>query len=126
MLLAMTTAPVCAQTAQDIKYATSLLRTAFQQFADCRPLSLCKTYFDSFGVAISLADGSVLPLSHVQRKNLSAHACILRAQDALSAHDRALAVQWVMASQLSSPNERAWVADHPDAILEGLRNCCHR
>ena len=59
-----------------------------------------------------------------QRLTASQHDCIVNARDALDRGDKALAVQWVMASQMQEPLDRNWLGDHPDAVIEALRQCC--
>jgi hypothetical protein len=82
----------------------------------------CAAWFSSFGTALTFNDGTLAPLAHEQRLSLSGHDCIQRARAALHEGNRALAVQWVMAAHLNEPLIRNWLADHPDAVLEGLRH----
>lgn len=117
---ATSSAPASVSNA-DIKKAISQIRKASRSYVPCdRPLR-CSGSFDSFGVAITFNDGTMVAFSHEQRLKQSGHDCILNARAALLRGDRALAVQWVMASHIDDPLTRNWLGDHPDAVLEGLR-----
>ena len=106
----------------DVKKAISHIRHAWGSRAPCAGTERCAVYFESFGAALTFNDGTLVPLAHEQRLNRSAHDCILEAREALHRGDRALAVQWVMAAHMEVPLTRNWLADHPDAVLEGLRH----
>jgi hypothetical protein len=108
----------------DVNEATRDVRLAWRDFNTCRRVTACEAYFESFGVAISFGDGSIRPFSHVQRLTASAHDCIRNARFALEQGDRPLAVQWVMASRIENIPRRDWLGNHPDAVLEALRDCC--
>jgi len=105
----------------DVKEAVSRIRRAWGSRTLCWDTVRCATYFSSFGTALTFNDGTMVPLAHEQRLGLSAHECIQRARAVLYEGNRALAVQWVMAAYLDNPLVRNWLADHPDAVLEGLR-----
>jgi hypothetical protein len=114
-------APPAPVSNADIKKAISQIRKASRSYAPCdRPLR-CSGSFDSFGVALTFNDGTMAAFSHEQRLKQSGHDCIQNARAALLRGDRALAVQWVMASRIDDPLTRNWLGDHPDAVLEGLR-----
>jgi hypothetical protein len=118
-------APVSASTGipkADIRKATSQIRRAWSSKALCSDIVRCAAYFSSFGAALTFNDGTLVPLAHEQRLSLSGHDCIQHARAALQEGNRALAVQWVMAAHLDDPLIRNWLADHPDAVLEGLRH----
>jgi hypothetical protein len=122
-------APAIAQSAdaspvssEDLKKATSQIRSASRSYGPCERASQCSAYFETFGVALTFSDGTMTPFAHEQRLKLSGHACIQNARDALLRGDRALAVQWVMAAHMDDPLMRNWLGDHPDAVLEGLRH----
>jgi hypothetical protein len=106
----------------DVRKATSQIRRAWSSHALCWDAVRCAAYFSSFGAALTFNDGTLVPLAHEQRLSLSGHDCIQHARAALHAGNRALAVQWVMAAHLDDPLARNWLADHPDAVLEGLRH----
>lgn len=106
----------------DVRKAISHIRHAWGSVAPCAGTERCAAYFESFGAALTFNDGSLVPLAHEQRLNRSAHDCIQEARAALHRGDRALAVQWVMAAHMDVPLIRNWLADHPDAVLEGLRH----
>jgi len=105
----------------DVRKAASHIRRAWESRSLCWDTVRCAAYFSSFGTALTFKDGTLVPLAHEQRLSLSGHDCIQHARAALHAGDRAMAVQWVMASHLDDPLTRNWLADHPDAVLEGLR-----
>lgn len=106
---------------EDIKKATSEIRSAWRSYAPCERASQCSVYFETFGVALTFSDGTMAPFAHEQRLKQSGHACIQNARDAFLRGDRALAVQWVMAAYMDDPLMRNWLGDHPDSVLEGLR-----
>ena len=108
----------------DLKKAHSAIRAAWRDYAKCDRSKVCSAYFESFGVGLSFNDGTIVSFAHVQRLTASKHDCIVNAHDALDRGDRAMAVQWVMASQMLEPLDRNWVGDHPDAVIEALRRCC--
>jgi hypothetical protein len=108
----------------DVKKALTEIRTSWRDFNTCDRSDVCSAYFDTYGVAITFGDGSIAPFSHLRRRTLSAHDCIVNARAALEQKDRGLAVQWVMASQAVHPQLRAWMGDHPDAVVEALSHCC--
>lgn len=106
----------------DIKQAISHIRRAWGSDAPCSRVERCATYFESFAAALTFNDGSIVPLAHEHRLNRSGHDCIQEARAAVAQGKRALAVQWVMAAYVDNPLARNWLADHPDAVLEGLRH----
>ncbi len=108
----------------DVKKALTEIRTSWRDFNTCDRSDVCSAYFDTFGVALTFGDGSIAPFSHLRRRTLSAHDCIANARAALEQKERGLAVQWVMASQAEHPQLRAWMGDHPDAVVEALSHCC--
>lgn len=108
----------------DVKKALTEIRTSWRDFNTCDRSDVCSAYFDTFGVALSFGDGSIAPFSHLRRRTLSEHDCIVNARAALEQKDRGLAVQWVMASEVEHPQLRAWMGDHPDAVIEALHHCC--
>jgi len=111
--------------ADEVKKALSEIKTSWQDFRKCERSRVCGAYFESFGVGITFNDGTIVPFSHTQRLTASEHDCIVNARAALNRGDRGLAVQWVMASKLNtSPDVRDWLGDHPDAVVEALRDCC--
>ena len=105
----------------DIKKAISQIRNASRSYVPCERPERCSAYFDSFGVALTFNDGTMSPFAHEQRLRQSGHDCIQNARGALQRGDRALAVQWVMATRVDDPLTRNWLGDHPDAVLEALR-----
>jgi hypothetical protein len=108
----------------DVKKALSAIRAAWRDYGKCERSNVCSKYFESFGAGLSFNDGTIVSFAHVRRLTASKHDCIVNARDALDRGDRALAVQWVMASQMLEPLDRNWVGDHPDAVIEALRRCC--
>ncbi len=109
--------------ADDLKRALKEIRSSWENYVKCDGRKACTAYFDSFGVAITFSDGSIVPFARVQRLTASDHDCILNARAALDRGDRGLAVQWVMAAKLyMSPAVRDWLGDHPDAVVEALRS----
>jgi hypothetical protein len=105
----------------DVTQAAAYLKTAAADFTNCRRASACKTYFDSFGVAIPFADGSIVPFSHVQRLSATSRECVKKAKALEEEGDRSLAVQWAMAARIENRTIRDWLGSHPDAVLEALR-----
>ncbi len=110
--------------AAEINQATVYVRDAWNDFSHCRRPSACSSYFDSFGVAIPFADGSIAPFAHAQRLSATSRDCIKTAKTYLEQGDRSLAVQWAMAARLENARVRDWLGSHPDAVLEALRRCC--
>ena len=106
----------------DVKKAISRMLRAYRIKVPCRDVARCATYFESFGVALTFSDGTIAPFAHEQRLERSAHDCIQEARAARREGNRALAVQWVMAAYMDDPLTRNWLADHPDAVLEGLNH----
>jgi hypothetical protein len=123
--LALAMALPGAATAQDVDRNQVIrpLRDAWLDRAPCEPAVFCNSYFDSFGVALLFADGSARPFEHEKRSSASAHDCIKRAKNYLAQGDRTRAVEWAMASQ-RSVTVRDWMRDHPDDVIELLRDCC--
>jgi len=110
--------------ASDVKKALVEIRESWRDFNGCDRQNLCGVYFDSFGVALEFNDGTIAPFAHERRHLLSQHDCIIKAREALDHGDRGLAVQWIMAAKELNPPVRAWVSDHPDAVVEALHQCC--
>ena len=108
----------------DLKKALTEIRAAWRDYEKCDRSKVCSAYFESFGVGLSFSDGTIVSFAHVQRLRASKHDCIVNAHDALDRGDRAMAVQWVMASQMLEPLDRNWMGDHPDVVIEALRRCC--
>jgi hypothetical protein len=106
----------------DLREASSQIRRAWSSRTLCWDTVRCAAYFSSFATALTFADGTLVPLAHEQRLSLSGRECIQHARAALHEGNRAMAVQWVMAAHLDNPLVRNWLADHPDALLEGLRH----
>jgi hypothetical protein len=111
---------------KDIKTVLIELRAAWRDYAPCEPHSVCDAYFESYGVALTFNDGSIVPFAHEQRHKVSAHDCIVNARAALERGDRGLAVQWVMASYLRNDPFRSWIGDHPDTVIAALQRCCDK
>jgi hypothetical protein len=107
--------------ADDLKKAGSEIRASWHDYDKCTRSKVCSSYFESFGVGLTFGDGEIVPFAHVQRLTASRHDCIVNARDALDHGNRGMAVQWVMASQMLEPLDRNWLGDHPDAVLEALR-----
>ena len=108
----------------DVKKALDEIRASWRDFNGCDRQNLCGVYFDSFGVALEFNDGTIAPFAHERRHLLSQHDCIIKAREALERGDRGLAVQWIMAAKELNPPLRAWMSDHPDAVVEALHQCC--
>ena len=106
--------------AADMKKSLSILRRSTRDYTMCTSTRLCLTYFDSYGVGFTFADGTLAAFSHEQRGQISGHDCVANARKALSHGDRSMAVQWMMAAQSDILN-RNWISDHPDAMLQALR-----
>ena len=107
--------------AADVAQAVSYLKSAAADFTNCRRPSACYVYFDTFGVAIPFADGSIVPFSHVQRLTATSRECIKKAKALEEEGNRSLAVQWAMAARIENRSIRDWLGNHPDAVLEALR-----
>lgn len=105
----------------DIKKAVARIRRAFRNNVPCPDAARCANYFESFGVALTFNDSTIAPFAHEQRLERSGHDCIQEARAAWHGGNRALAVQWVMAAYMDDPLTRNWLADHPDAVVEALR-----
>jgi len=109
----------------DVKKALTEIRNSWRDFNVCNRSNVCSAYFDTFGVALTFNDGSIAPFSHTRRRTLSGHDCIVNARTALEEQkDRGMAVQWAMAAEAERPQMRAWMGDHPDAVIEALHHCC--
>ena len=107
--------------AADVAQAIGYLKSAAADFTNCRHPSACYVYFDTFGVAIPFADGSIVPFSHVQRLTATSRECIKKAKALEAEGNRSLAVQWAMAARIENRSIRDWLGNHPDAVLEALR-----
>ena len=107
--------------AADVAQALGYLKSAAADFTNCRRASACHVYFDTFGVAIPFADGSIVPFSHVQRLTATSRECIKKAKALEEEGNRSLAVQWAMAARIENRSIRDWLGNHPDAVLEALR-----
>jgi hypothetical protein len=110
-----------AAPAADVAQALAYLKSAAADFTNCRRASACYVYFDTFGVAIPFADGSIVPFSHVQRLTATSRECIKKAKVLEEEGNRSLAVQWAMAARIENRSVRDWLGNHPDAVLEALR-----
>ena len=110
-----------APASADVAQATSYLKSAAADFTNCRRASACYVYFDTFGVAIPFADGSIVPFSHVQRLTATSRECIKKAKALEEEGNRSLAVQWAMAARIENKSVRDWLGNHPDAVLAALR-----
>jgi hypothetical protein len=109
----------------DVKTVLSELILAWHNYDACDRAKACSASFETFGVAITFNDGTIVPFAHMQRNRTSAHDCIVNAREALAHGDRGMAVQWVMASYLHDAAFRNWLADHPDAVVAALQRCCY-
>lgn len=110
----------------DVAIAKANVDWAWNDHGPCSRLTLCLTHFDSFGINLDFLDGTSAPFAKIWRGAISAHACIERALAHLSpkdgsAPDRAMAVQWVMASQIHNKPVMEWMRAHPDAVIAALR-----
>ncbi len=121
---AQTSGAPSAPDAADVNQAITYVKDALNDFTHCRRPSACSAYFDTFGVAIPFADGSIAPFAHIQRLNASSRDCIKTAKAHLDQGDRTLAVQWTMAARIENTRVRDWLGSHPDAVVEALRRCC--
>jgi hypothetical protein len=110
---------------RDVKAALAEIISAWHDYGPCNRAKSCSLYFESYGVALTFNDGTIVPFAHTQRLAASAHDCIVNARTALASGDRGLAVQWVMASYLHDILFRNWLADHPDAVIAALHRCCY-
>ena len=110
-----------APDAADVRVAEHYVVEASKDLSHCRRPSACDIYFDTFGVAIQFADGSVGAFSHVQRRAATPRDCIKSARTYLQQGDRSLAVQWVMAAWIENERKRDWLGSHPDAVMAALR-----
>jgi hypothetical protein len=106
---------------EDLKEAATEIRRSWHDYDKCTHSKICYSYFESFGVGITFADGEIVPFAHVQRLTASRHDCIVNAREAADHGNRGMAVQWVMASQITDPLDRNWLGDHPDAVLQALK-----
>lgn len=105
----------------DVDEAYKGVRWAWNNKGPCTRVILCATYFDSFGVNINFADGSIAPFAHIQRLTTSAHDCIQHAIEYLNKGDRGMAIQWAMASQIHNKKYMNWMHTHPDAVVVALQ-----
>jgi hypothetical protein len=110
-----------AASAADVVQAASYVKAAAGDFTNCRRPSACYAYFDSFGVAIPFADGSIVPFAHVQRLSATSRDCIRKAKALAEEGNHSLAVQWAMAARIENRPIRDWLGNHPDAVLAALR-----
>jgi hypothetical protein len=111
---------------RDIKTILIELKAAWRDYGPCEVHRVCDAYFESYGVALTFNDGTIIPFAHVQRLLASAHDCLINARAALERGDRGLAVQWVMASYMHDDAFRSWLGDHPDTVVAALQRCCER
>ena len=100
----------------------------------CTQELLCKTYVGNFFIVFK---GSVWPFKDmILRWFNSAHDCIQNAINALKGSpghkaddvqipDRALAVAWVMASQIHNKSYYEWLRTHGDAVVNVLLSFRH-
>jgi hypothetical protein len=116
--------PIGAPSKADVAVAIRYIKGAWNDFTHCSRAPVCNTYFETFGVAISFADGSIAPFSRVQRLTATSHDCIKTAKALQEQGDKSLAVQWAMASRIENIRVRDWLGTHPDAVLEALHHCC--
>ena len=105
----------------DLAQATTYLKSAIADFTTCRRPSACNAYFDTFGIAISFADGSISPFLHVQRLMTTSRECVKKAKSLEEEGNRSMAVQWAMAAKVENRTVRDWLGNHPDAVLAALR-----
>lgn len=126
LMIAFALSDVHAQSESDIKTILIDLKSAWRDYAPCEIHRICDAYFESYGVALTFNDGTIIPFAHVQRLTASAHECLVNARAALERGDRGLAVQWVMASYTHDDAFRSWMGDHPDTVLAALQRCCKR
>lgn len=106
----------------DLRKASSRIHRAYRKDVPCRDVTRCAIYFETFGAALTFSDGTIAPFAHEHRLERSDRGCIQEARAALARDDRAMAVQWTMAAYIDDPLTRNWLADHPDAVVEGLRH----
>jgi len=91
---------------------------AWNDSGPCKRTALCATYINHVG--ISFKDGDLGIAVKIQRLTTSAHDCIANAKEAKRKGNRALAVEWVMASQIHNEPVKRWLRDHGDAVLAAL------
>src|SRR5690242_18681249 len=94
LMIAFALSDVRAQSESDIKTILIDLKSAWRDYAPCEIHRICDAYFESYGVALTFNDGTIIPFAHVQRLMASAHECLVNARAALERGDRGLAVQW--------------------------------
>jgi hypothetical protein len=105
----------------DLAQATTYLKSAIADFTTCRRPSACNAYFETFGIAISFADGSISPFLHIQRLMTTSRECVKKAKALEEEGNRSMAVQWAMAAKVENRTARDWLGNHPDAVLAALR-----
>lgn len=108
--------------ASDTDVALGHINWAWGDHGPCTKFLLCATYIDHAG--ISFSDGNLGAFVKIQRLTTSAHDCIQNAKNALRDSNKALAVEWVMASQIHNRPVYDWLKGHGDAVVSALNACC--
>jgi hypothetical protein len=109
----------------DVETAYANIIWAWNDHGPCTRFILCATYIGNFEITFS--NGSIGFNQVVQRLTTSAHDCIQKAKDALLGPNGdgnnpnfALAVTWVMASQIHNKPVYEWLRTHGDAVIAAL------
>lgn len=108
----------------DASRAFADVNWAWSDRGPCSDVLLCATYLGDFSIKLHL-DGTITPVLHVQRLTTSAHDCIQRALEALAHGDKALAVSWVVATQLHNQDEMDWLGTHSNLVVSTLDHFDH-
>lgn len=122
---AISDAPLMSVLDNDVQFAYVNELWAWNDHSNCKRIALCFTYIGNFEITFS--NGKVGFNKIVQRVTTSAHDCIQNAKNALLGQDndgknpdRALAVAWIMASQIHNKAVYEWYRTHGDATLKAL------
>ena len=102
----------------DVETARINILWAWNDHGPCTRFWLCFTYIDSVGIKFD--NGDFGPIVNIQRLTTSAHDCIQKAKDEKGKNHRAMAVQWVMASQIHNKPLYDWLKGHGDAVIAAL------
>ena len=104
----------------DVDNALVLMRWGWAENAACSNETTCTKTIER--LHFRWADGTQEIGPIIQRWTASPHDCIQNARNALKDKHRALAVEWVMASQAHNAPAEQWIRNHPGAVLDALQH----
>jgi hypothetical protein len=104
----------------DVDNALLLMRWAWAESASCSSVTVCAKPISRLHFRWDDGTEEVGPI--IQRWTASPHDCIQNAGKALKDKHRALAVEWVMASEAHNTPAQQWIRLHPGAVLDALQH----